>query len=141
MLRLAGVAERQTQGTQNPPGREVRVGSNPTSGTSVHAPKMVATMRNSTRTTLLGVGLALVAFPAFAGCPDGMREFRGAISEIGPRKLFVDSRLEDNIGFERAADTRVIGRAGWDALKAGDKVAICWRFEDRPRKAVSVTVK
>jgi hypothetical protein len=102
---------------------------------------MVASMRNSIRTTLLGVAVALVALPALAGCPDGMREFRGAISEIGPRKLFVASRLDDNIGFERAPDTRVIGRAGWDALKAGDAVAICWRFEDRPRKAVRVTVK
>gem|GEM_PF-6275099 len=117
------------------------MGSNPTSGTSVHAPKMVAIMRNGLRTTLLGVALALVAIPALAGCPDGMREFRGAISEVGPQKLFVDSRLDDNIGFARAPDTQVIGRASWDALKAGDEVAICWRFEDRPRKAVSVTVQ
>jgi hypothetical protein len=102
---------------------------------------MVAIMRNALRTTLLGVALALAASPALAACPDGMREFRGAISEIGPRKLFVVSRLDDNIGFARAPDTRVVGRAGWDALKAGDAVAICWRFEDRPRKAVSVTVK
>ena len=29
----AGVVERQTQGTQNPPGNWARVGSNPTSGT------------------------------------------------------------------------------------------------------------
>jgi hypothetical protein len=102
---------------------------------------MVAIMRNALRTTLFGVALALVALPALAGCPDGMREFRGALSAVGPQKLFVDSRLDDNIGFERAPDTRVVGRASWDALKAGDEVSICWRFEDRPRKAVIVSVK
>ena len=137
------MAERQTQGTQNPPGREARVGSNPTSGTNVHAPMMVAIMRNALRRARLAVAfaLALAASPALAGCPDGMREFRGEISEVSAQKLFVDSRLDDNIGFERAADTQVIGRASWDALKAGDEVAICWRFADRPRKAVIVTVK
>jgi hypothetical protein len=102
---------------------------------------MVATMRNAFRTTLLGVALALAASPALASCPDGTREFRGAISKVGPQKLFVDSRLDDNIGFERAPDTQVVGRASWDALRAGDEVAICWRFADRPRKAVIVTVK
>jgi hypothetical protein len=98
---------------------------------------MVAIMRNA----LLTLALALVAGPALAGCPDEMREFRGEITEVTGQKLFVDSRLDDNIGFERAADTHVIGRASWDELKPGDEVAICWRFADRPRKAVIVRVK
>lgn len=88
--------------------------------------------------------LALVALApglARAGCPEGMREFRGTISAINARKLFVQSRLEDNIGFERAPETRVIGRkSSWEALAPGDPVAICWRFDDRPRKAVEITV-
>ena len=83
---------------------------------------------------------APAATSALAECPDGMREVRGAISEITEHKLFVDSRFDDNIGFERAPDTRVSGRAGWAELQPGDEVVICWRFEDRPRKAVTITV-
>jgi hypothetical protein len=72
-----------------------------------------------------------------------MREFRGTVSQINARKLFVDSRFDDNIGFERSPETRVAGggRKSWGDLRVGDEVAICWRFEDRPRKAVTVTVK
>jgi len=91
---------------------------------------------------LLALALALFgAAHARAECPADMREFRGAITAINAQKLFVDSRLDDNIGFERSPDTRVRGRAGWDALRAGDAVVICWRFQDRPRKAVTITVK
>jgi hypothetical protein len=116
------------------------VGSNPTSGTNVHW-GMAGAMRKTMRMTGLGLLLAASSAPALAGCPDGMREFRGAISAVDGQKLYVDSRLDDNIGFERAPGTQVIGRPGWDALRAGDKVVVCWRFEDRPRKAVSITVK
>ncbi len=98
-------------------------------------------MRRAMRTAGMAALFCALAAPALAGCPEGMREFRGAISQISGRKLFVDSRLDDNIGFERSPDTRVVGRAGWDALKPGDSVAICWRFEDRPRKAVIVQVR
>ncbi len=90
--------------------------------------------------------LGLLAAPAFAGCPAGMREFRGTISSISPQKLFVDSRMEDNIGFERAPDTRVVdatgqGRSQWDQIRPGDAVTICWRFEERPRKAHEITLR
>jgi hypothetical protein len=98
-------------------------------------------MRKLRRALAAGALAALLGGPALADCPEGMREFRGTISEVGATKLFVESRLEDNIGFERAADTRVLGRrSSWEALAAGDAVAICWRFEDRPRKAVTITV-
>ena len=98
-------------------------------------------MRNAWRALAAGALAALLAAPALADCPDGMREFRGTVSEVGGKKLFVESRLEDNIGFERAADTRVLGKKSrWEALAPGDAVAICWRFEDRPRKAVTITV-
>ncbi len=115
------------------------MGSNPTSGTNVHR-DMAGAMRNTMRTIGLGLLLGALASPALAGCPDGMREFRGAISAIDAQKLYVDSRLDDNIGFARAPDTRVVGRSGWEALAPGDAVVICWRFEDRPRKAVTITV-
>ncbi len=143
--RRAGVAERQTQRTQNPPGREARVGSNPTSGTNV-CWEMLNAMRRSLRAFRWIALLSAFAAPAFAGCPDGMREFRGAISELTAQKLFVDSRLADNIGFERAAETKISdeagkGRARWDQLSVGDKVVICWRFEDRPRKALTIAVR
>ena len=105
-------------------------------------------MRCATR--YLGLGaflvLALLAAPAFAECPDGMREFRGAITSVTPQKLFVDSRLDDNIGFEREQATRILdasgkGRTSWKQLRAGDAVVICWRFEDRPRKAHTITLR
>ena len=143
--RRAGVAERQTQRTQNPPGREARVGSNPTSGTNVPG-AMAGEMRRALRAIGLFALLCGPALPALAGCPDGMREFRGAISRITPQKLFVDSRLDDNIGFARSPATRIVdaqGRASgsWDQLRAGDAVAICWRFEDHPRQAVTITLR
>jgi hypothetical protein len=116
------------------------VGSNPTSGTNVDR-FMAGRMRIATRSLASLALIAAFAAPALAGCPDGMREFRGAISEITAQKLFVESRLDDNIGFERAAETRVGGsKSSWDALAPGDLVAICWRFEDRPRKAVTISV-
>ena len=98
-------------------------------------------MRTSTK-LLAAVALAMwVAAPLLAGCPEGQREFRGTLSEVGAHKLYVDSRLDDNIGFERAPETRVEGKkSSWEALAAGDQVAICWRFEDRPRKALSIRV-
>lgn len=126
------------------------MGSNPTSGTSVRASvgrRVVATEKAARAIALaLGAALAGAAAPAFAGCPAGLREFRGAISAISASKLYVDSRLDDNIGFERAPDTRVVdasgqGRARWEQLRAGDSVVICWRFEDRPRKAVTITLR
>jgi hypothetical protein len=98
----------------------------------------------SGRARSLGLALALAwlgAAQARAECPDGQREFRGAITAVHSHKLFVDSRFDDNIGFERAPDTKVRGRKGWDALRAGDSVVICWRFQDRPRKALTITVK
>jgi hypothetical protein len=98
-------------------------------------------MRNASKILAALALAASLSAPAFAGCPDGMREFRGAITAVKARKLFVDSRLDDNIGFARAPETRVAGKkSSWDALAAGDEVAICWRFEDRPRKAVTITV-
>ena len=93
------------------------MGSNPTSGTNVHR-DMAGAMRNTMRSIGLGLLLAAGAGPALAGCPDGMREFRGSISAIDAHKLYVDSRLDDNIGFARDPRTQVIGRSGWDALKA-----------------------
>jgi hypothetical protein len=99
-------------------------------------------MRRALRTVGLAWLLSALALPALAGCPEGMREFSGAISTVNARKLFVASRLDDNVGFERAAETRVSGKkASWDALAPGDEVAICWRFEDRPRKALTITVR
>ncbi len=105
-------------------------------------------MRHTTRTLGLGALLLLsvCASSAFAECPDGMREFRGAITSLTAQKLFVASRLDDNIGFERAQATRIVDAAGrertsWDQLKAGDSVVICWRFEDRPRKALTITLR
>ncbi|HEU4431062.1 MAG TPA: hypothetical protein VFT98_20045 [Myxococcota bacterium] len=109
--------------------------------------RMAGAMRNlfpSGRAPAFALALALAllgAAQARADCPAGQREFRGAISAINPQKLFVDSRFDDNIGFERAPDTNVRGRAGWDALRAGDLVVICWRFQDRPRKAITITVQ
>ena len=123
------------------------MGSNPTSGTSVSGWKAVS-MRHPTR--FLGLcalfSLTLLVAPVFAECPDGMREFRGAITSVGAQKLFVDSRLDDNIGFERAQATRIVdaagkGRTSWRQLRAGDSVVICWRFEDRPRKAHTITLR
>jgi len=103
---------------------------------------MADAMRRVLRTIGLASLLSALALPALAGCPKGMREFSGAISAVNARKLFVESRLEDNIGFERASETRVTGRKGsWDALAPGDEVAICWRFEDRPRVAVTISVR
>jgi hypothetical protein len=98
------------------------------------------------RWLLLGALFALYASPALAGCPPGMREFRGSITSVSAQKLFVDSRMEDNIGFERAPTTRVSdatgqGRTTWEQIRAGDGVVICWRFEDRPRKAHSITLR
>ncbi len=121
------------------------MGSNPTSGTNVSS-GMANEMRRSVRMLGLMALLSAAAAPAFAGCPDGMREFRGAISEITAQKLFVDSRLDDNIGFERAPETKISdaahkGRQRWDQLSVGDRVVICWRFEDRPRKAVTIAVR
>lgn len=102
---------------------------------------MAGGMRKLSRGLAVGALAVLFGAPALAGCPQGMREFRGTISEVGAKKLFVESRLEDNIGFERASDTRVVGKKSrWEELAAGDGVAICWRFEDRPRKAVTITV-
>jgi len=99
-------------------------------------------MRRALRTIGLTSLLSVLALPALAGCPEGMREFSGAISAVNARKLFVESRLDDNIGFERAPETRVSGKkASWDALAPGDEVAICWRFEDQPRIAVTVSVR
>jgi hypothetical protein len=91
------------------------------------------------------LGLASAAAPARAECPEGQREFRGAITAIDARKLYVDSRLDDNIGFERSAETRIVdaagkGRTRWEQLAPGDAVVICWRFEDRPRKALAITL-
>jgi hypothetical protein len=98
-------------------------------------------MRNPTRLLAALALAAIAAAAAAADCPKGQREFRGTLTEVGPQKLFVDSRLDDNIGFERAAETRVVGsKSSWGALAAGDTVAICWRFEDRPRKALTITV-
>jgi hypothetical protein len=107
---------------------------------------MANEMRRSVRGLAWIVLLGALAAPAFAGCPDGMREFRGAISELTPQKLFVDSRLDDNIGFARAPETKIVdaagkGRVRWEQLRAGDPVVICWRFEDRPRQAVTITVR
>ena len=105
-------------------------------------------MRHPTR--FLGLcalfSLTLLVAPVFAECRDGMREFRGAITSVGAQKLFVDSRLDDNIGFERAQATRIVdaagkGRTSWRQLRAGDSVVICWRFEDRPRKAHTITLR
>jgi hypothetical protein len=103
-------------------------------------------MRRAFRAIAMFAGVSLAAASALAGCPDGMREFRGAISEITAQKLFVDSRLDDNIGFERSPQTTIVdaagkGRAKWAQLRAGDSVVICWRFEDRPRKAVTITLR
>ena len=121
------------------------MGSNPTSGTNVHG-AMANEMSRALRAIGLGAVLGALALPALAGCPDGLREFRGAISEITPQKLFVDSRLDDNIGFERSPATQIVdeagkGRASWGQLRAGDTVVICWRFEDRPRKALTITLR
>jgi hypothetical protein len=103
---------------------------------------MAGDMRKASRALAAIAFAALLAAPALAGCPKGMREFRGVISAVKAQKLFVDSRLDDNIGFQRAGETRVAGKkSSWDALAAGDDVAICWRFEDRPRKAVTITVR
>jgi len=97
---------------------------------------------SAAQTFALALALAaLAAAQARADCPAGQREFRGAISAVNAQKLFVDSRFDDNIGFERAPDTKVRGRGSWDALRAGDLVVICWRFQDRPRKAVTITVQ
>ena len=120
------------------------MGSNPTSGTSDTGWK--AAMRNAMRFLWLGALCALTAAPALAECPPDMREFRGSITSVSPQKLFVDSRMEDNIGFERAPTTRVTdatgqGRTSWEQIRAGDGVVICWRFEDRPRKAHLVTLR
>ena len=120
------------------------MGSNPTSGTNVHG-AMANEMRRRRRAIGVGALLCALAAPALAGCPDGLREFRGAISEMTAQKLFVDSRFDDNIGFVRAGETKIVdaagkGRATWDRLHAGDLVVICWRFEDRPRKAVTITL-
>jgi hypothetical protein len=117
------------------------VGSNPTSGTIVLV-RMADAMRRVLRTIGLASLLSALALPALAGCPDGLREFSGAISAVNAHKLFVESRLEDDIGFERAPETRVTGKkTSWEALATGDEVAICWRFEDRPRKALTITVR
>ena len=102
---------------------------------------MAGGMRNASRALAAFALAALASAPALADCPEGMREFRGAISSVNAKKLFVESRLADNIGFGRAAETRVAGKkSSWDALAPGDEVAICWRFEDQPRKAVTITV-
>jgi hypothetical protein len=112
----------------------------------------VGGMRRVARRIAIALAIAssaastLSAAPALAECPDGMREFRGAISAIDGRKLYVDSRLDDNIGFERAPDTKIVdeagrGRSRWAQLSAGDAVVICWRFDDRPRKAVTITLR
>jgi hypothetical protein len=107
---------------------------------------MADVMRSALRSIGLATLLGLLATTAHAGCPEGQREFRGAISAINPQKLFVDSRLDDNIGFARAAETKIVDEAGkgrvrWDQLQPGDAVVICWRFEDRPRKALSISVR
>jgi hypothetical protein len=103
-------------------------------------------MRNARRQLGLAVLLAGLAGPALAQCPPEQREFRGSITGIGAQKLFVDSRMEDNIGFERAPETRVEdasgqGRTSWEQLRVGDSVVICWRFEDRPRKALRIFLR
>ena len=104
---------------------------------------MAGGMRNASRiVAALALTAALWGAPALAGCPAGQREFRGAISSVNAKKLFVASRLDDDIGFERAAETRVVGKkSSWEALATGDVVAVCWRFDDRPRRAVTITVK
>jgi hypothetical protein len=98
-------------------------------------------MRSAGKFLAIAALAALVGAPALADCARGQREFRGAISEVSARKLFVESRFDDNIGFERADETRVVGgKSRWEALAKGDVVAICWRFEDRPRRALMITV-
>jgi hypothetical protein len=47
-------------------------------------------MRRALRTVGLAWLLSALALPALAGCPEGMREFSGAISTVNARKLFVE---------------------------------------------------
>ena len=97
-------------------------------------------MRSARFFLLLGAALALAA-PALAECPGDMREFMGSVTSISGAKLRAGNRMGDDVSFTRTADTRVEGRAGWDAIKVGDAVSVCWRFEDRPRKARSITLR
>ena len=102
---------------------------------------MAGQMRNATRAVAAFALALFMGAPALAGCPAGMREYRGSIRAVNASKLFVQSRLDDDIGFARAPETRVAGRkSSWDSLAVGDHVAVCWRFDDQPRKAVTVTV-
>ena len=103
------------------------MGSNPTSGTNVWS-EMLNAMRRTLRACRWIALLSVLAAPAFAGCPEGMREFRGAISQLSAQKLFVDSRLDDNIGFERAPETKISDEAGQKAyFNGGEQTAKFFR--------------
>ena len=85
--------------------------------------------------------LSLGALAARAECPSGLREFVGTVTRVDAGKLSVDSRLGDGLRFERVPDARVVGRRDWSEIRPGDLVSVCWRFDDKPRKAYVVTVR
>ena len=99
-------------------------------------------MRKALRFTWRVAVLLAVALPAFAQCPADMREFLGSITKITDSRVVVESRLGDGVAFDRGSETDVRGRAGgWAALRVGDGVSVCWRFDDRPRKAYAITLR
>ena len=95
-----------------------------------------------------GLALALFVLPlAIADVAVAQdREFTGKIAEVTQSALVVDSRMGDELRFERTGETVVSGRSGerrpasWADLEPGDWVSVRWKLEDEPRKAYEVIV-
>ena len=93
-----------------------------------------------------GLALALFALALAGVAAADDREFTGKIERITRDALIVESRMGDQLRFERTGETTVSsgsgesGRASWADLEPGDRVSVRWKLMDEPRKAYEVIV-
>jgi hypothetical protein len=141
-----------TQGTQNPPAGNGRVGSNPTSGTTPscefrrpfrrprdvrRAAPGLAALRGRFGLVALAAALWLTAGVAHAD----HRDFAGRVKAVSEKRVTVENRMGDRRSFVRGKKTQVKGeRRSWQGLRPGDEVVVDWHLEDRPARARGVRV-
>jgi hypothetical protein len=94
---------------------------------------------------LFVVAVVVLFFTLFANvaspADNQFREFSGKIDVVNNKKIIVDNRMGDKVTFINVDETEVVGgKTEWKNLKKGDRVAVSWKFIDKPRKAYSIIV-